>query len=154
MDDGNWNFDHLDELLSDEEVPNEVKRDIASLKEKHADMKDNLDKKRKELDETAGKLREFDEIIGKVDGWNRHVGSHPDFVEPISNNPDSLKKELKEVEVFACFPFTFCAQFHLLALLYAFILQPRSWTQCPRGAISASPLTLGEGKNFIQEAGT
>ena len=103
MDDGNWNFDHLDELLSDEEVPNDVKRDIASLKDKHADMKDNLDKKKKKLDEAAEKLHEFDEIIGEVDEWTKQVESHPEFSEPIGDNPDVLKKELKEIEVFACF---------------------------------------------------
>ena len=103
LDDDKWNFDHLDELLADKEVPNDVKRDLAALKEKHTDLKEELDKKKKKVDESADKLQAFDEIMGTIDDWIKSEKDSP--VEPMSNDPDVLKKTLKDLEVFL-FPFS------------------------------------------------
>ena len=98
LDDEKWNFDLFDELLADKEVPNDVKRDFAALKENHTDLKEDLDKKKKKVDESADKLQALDEIVGEIDNW---IKNEEDLnVEAMSNDPDALKKTLKDLEVY------------------------------------------------------
>ena len=102
MDNDKWNFDYLDKLLADEEIPNDIKRDVAVLKENHTEMKEKLDRNKKKLGETVEKLQNFDEIIGKIDEWTKSTGDCAELLEPLSDNPDILKSKLKELKVLFC----------------------------------------------------
>lgn len=104
MDNDDWNLDYFDDLMSDEDVPDEVKRDVAALKENHAEVKEKLDKKKKEIDEAMEKVKELDDVTDQVEQWVEDTSDYPALVEPVGDNPDVLKKKLKEIEVlwFSC----------------------------------------------------
>ena len=105
--------------MSDDEVPQKVKRDVAAIKNKHAEMKDKVVKTMNGIDETISKIQEFNDIVDKVDEWTKVFSDLPELVQPLSDKPDVLKKKLKEVEVFT-FEFIRFSRFHGLFLNHIF----------------------------------
>lgn len=100
VDNDDWNFDYFDKLMDDDEIPDEVKKDVAAMKEKHAEVKDELDKKKKSIDETIDKAQQLNDIIDNVGQWAKNAGENPILSESLSDKPDALKRKLKELQVF------------------------------------------------------
>ena len=94
-----WNFDFMDELLEKDDIPDEVKKDVVDMKEKQDEVKERLKDKKKEVEEAIEKIKEFDDVIEKLKPWSEKARNSSCLNEPISTQPDTLKKQLKEVEV-------------------------------------------------------
>ncbi len=103
MDNDDWNFDYLDELMGKDEVPEEVKKDIAKVKEQHEEVKDKLLKKKKEIEDAKKKTEEFNGLIDNLRPAAEKIKSSPALNEPIKTEPKAIRKQLKEVEVSIAF---------------------------------------------------
>ena len=94
-------------MIENSEIPDDVKKDAIRVKERQAEVKEGLYRKREELEKAKNKIAEFDEIRDGLMKWTEATRTDTLFTEPIANNVEKLKQQLRSVEVLIWVLFTF-----------------------------------------------
>ena len=94
-----WNMDYFDELMNEEDTPDEVKKDVAKVKEKQKELKDKLKKKQKDVKDAIEKIEQFNGVVNDLEPIAKEIRDSPALTEPISSKPTDMKKQVKKVEV-------------------------------------------------------
>ena len=108
----------MDDIIENSEVPDDVKKDAIRVKERQTEVKEGLYRKREELEKAKNKIAEFDEIRDGLMKWTEATRTDTLFTEPIANNVEKLKQQLRSVEVLIWLLFTFeewVYKWHLLS---------------------------------------
>lgn len=89
-----------DELIQEPGVnAGKVTKDISDLKQKHGKVKDDVKHKKDKLVQYVIYIEEYYVIIEEITEWIIVTKKKPALNEPIATEPETLKKQLKDVEV-------------------------------------------------------
>lgn len=96
-----------------------IKKKTADVKDKHQKAKEKTTDKKEKLVEYIVYIEEYYEIIEEITEWVYVTKPKPALNEPIATEPETLKKQIKDVEVSRSF-FPSCSLFVFLRFVIFF----------------------------------
>jgi hypothetical protein len=76
-----------------------IQDDMAALNERFNAVRAGLEREKKELDTVITNVEEFQGALNQFESWLPEAMAAVQRFEPISSEPEEIKKQLKEVEV-------------------------------------------------------
>mgnify|MGYP001793813857 CR=1 FL=1 len=95
--------DRLESLLDkvDEKTPEAqmVKHEISDVGDKYKDYVDKLKERKSKLQDDISNAEEFQKAVQELESWLPVATENIASLQPISTEPDTVKKQLEDLEV-------------------------------------------------------
>ena len=95
--------DNLSILMQqvDEKTPpaTQVRADVSQADQKNKDLIDKLNARKANLEEDVKDARVFQESLAEIEAWLPEATERVSAQQPISTDPETVKKQLEEAEV-------------------------------------------------------
>ena len=85
----------------DEKTPEaqRVKHEVGDVEDKYADYLEKLKARKAKLEDDVTNAKEFQEALQELEAWLPEATENIAVLQPISTEPETVKKQLEELEV-------------------------------------------------------